>query len=98
MTDTATEEGWREAKCLKGPGIPVPTGQYRVGCVDFMHHFKGDRRGSLLFRLHYPTQARPEEGYAYATWYPHNQYIQRYLEFEGLDFNLAVISEFSCKL
>jgi len=38
----------------KGIGLPVPSGQHQVGCVDVVPLCKGDDSG-LLFRLYYPT-------------------------------------------
>ena len=45
-------EDWKVIGREKGPGIPAPTGQYRVGCVDLMHRLAGDDKGGLLVRLH----------------------------------------------
>ena len=56
---SGVQEGWKSSGIVKGPGIPAPSGQYRVGCVDLMHQLEGDDRG-LLVRLHYPTEATPE--------------------------------------
>ena len=86
-------EGWKVAGQKKGPGIPSPSGRYRVGCVDLMHQLEGDEKGGLLMRLHYPTEATPDEGggfwgYSYSSWYPHRRYVQGYMEFEEM-----VISE-----
>ena len=52
-------EGWKNAGLLKGSGIPAPSGQYRVGCVDLMHQLAGDEKGGLLVRLTYPTGGHP---------------------------------------
>ena len=57
---------------IKGIGIPAPSGENPVGCVDLMHQvytyvftnpfsasvsqFEGDDRGGLLVRLFYPAQ------------------------------------------
>ena len=65
----------------KGPGIPAPSGQYRVGCVDLMHQLAGDEKGGLLVRLTYPTEATPGAGYPYSSWFPHHRYTQALLEF-----------------
>ncbi len=75
------QEGWKEIGKRRGPGIPAPSGQYRVGCVDLMHQLEGDDRG-LLIRLHYPTEATPEAGYTYSSCFPHPRYIQGFLEVE----------------
>ena len=76
-------EGWKTGGILKGPGIPAPTGQYRVGCVDLMHQLEGDDRG-LLVRLYYPTEATPGAGYAYSNWYPHKNYIKGLLDYSNV--------------
>jgi hypothetical protein len=79
-------EGWKVVGKAKGPGIPAPAGEYRVGCVDLMHQLPGDEEnGGLLVRLTYPTEATPEAGYPYSSWYPHRRYIQGYMEFEEKD-------------
>ena len=78
-------EGWKASGFLKGLGIPPPSGQYRVGCVDLMHQLEGDDKG-LLVRLHYPTQATPQAGYAYSLWYPHKNYIRGVLEVQKVKF------------
>ena len=75
----AVQEGWkRNAGILKGPGIPAPSGQYRVGCADLMHRLEGDDKGDLILRLHYPTDATPEAGYPYSLWHPQPKYIEGY--------------------
>ena len=75
----AVQEGWkRNAGILKGPGIPAPSGQYRVGCVDLMHRLEGDDKGDLILRLHYPTDATPEAGYPYSLWHPQPKYVEGY--------------------
>ena len=94
MSTAATEVRWSTAG-VDGPGLPVPSGQYRVGCVDCMHHLDGDTRGSLLLRLHYPTEAEPEEGYSYTNWYPHHRYIQGFFQYMNRD--PAELSKITCK-
>lgn len=81
----ASLDGWKVAGKTKGPGIPAPSGQYRVGCVDLMHQLPGDGKG-LLLRLHYPTDATPQDGYIYSSWYPHTKYIEGYMEYERMKF------------
>ena len=79
-------EDWKVIGREKGPGIPAPTGQYRVGCVDLMHRLAGDDKGGLLVRLHYPTEVPSgAAGYSYSSWYPHRRYIQGYMESESRD-------------
>ena len=73
---TRTGEGWKGSGLLKDPGIPAPSGQYRVGCVDLM---EGDDKGGLLVRLHYPTEASPGAKFSYTPWLPHRSYIKGYL-------------------
>ena len=46
----------RQSSIFQGIGLPVPSGQHQVGCVDVMPLCKGDDSG-LLFRLYYPTDA-----------------------------------------
>ena len=89
-------EGWKISGQARGPGIPAPSGQYRVGCVDLMHQLEGDDKGGLLLRLHYPTDATPEAGYPYSPWYPHVRYIQGYFEFEKREFR-GDLSKIACK-
>ena len=68
----------------KGLGIPAPSGQYTVGCVDLMHKLEGDDDG-LLVRLYYPTtpqiQAEVTTGYQYVKWTPHERYIEAFLDY-----------------
>jgi len=90
-------ESWKVIGKPKGPGIPAPSGQYRVGCVDLMHRLEGDDdHNGLLVRLHYPTGATPGAGYSYSSWYPHPRYIQGYMEFEERD--VAVNQEVIAKI
>jgi hypothetical protein len=80
----AAQEGWKSSGFLEGPGIPAPTGQYRVGCVDLMHQLPGDEeKGGLLVRLTYPTEATPGAGYPYSSWYPDRRYIKGYLTMDN---------------
>ena len=60
--------------------IPAPSGQYRVGCVDLIHHLEGDDKGGLLVRLHYPTEASPGAEFSLPSWYPHRRYIRGTME------------------
>ena len=76
------EEGWKNAGLLKGSGIPAPSGQYRVGCVDLMHQLAGDEKGGLLVRLTYPTEATPGAGYPYTEWVPRRAYIKGFLSLD----------------
>ena len=71
-------EGWKHFGLVKGPGLPAPSGQYTVGCVDLMHKLEGDSDG-LLVRLFYPSlpQLREETGqYQYAKWMQHKRYLK----------------------
>lgn len=81
-TTMAVREGWKTTGLIKGLGIPAPTGQYTVGCVDLMQKLEGDSDG-LLVRFFYPTnaQVREEAGYQYAKWTPHKRYTKGFLEF-----------------
>ena len=81
----AVREGWKTSGLIKGIGIPAPTGQYTVGCVDLMHKLEGDDDG-LLVRLFYPTipQIQEGSGYQYAKWTPHKRYTKGFLEFNKI--------------
>ncbi len=83
---SGVQEGWKASGIVKGPGIPAPSGQYGVGCVDLMHQLEGDDRG-LLIRLHYPTEATPEAGYDYSLWFPHRKYVQGFLDYKRTSFS-----------
>ena len=77
----AAREGWKISGLLRGVGIPAPTGQYVVGCVDLMHKLEGDSDG-LLVRLFYPTIHLQEgAGYQYGEWTPHKRYLKGFLEY-----------------
>ena len=65
---------------MKGAGIPPPSGDHRVGCVDLMHQFEGDTLG-LLVRLFYPTDAEPGGVYQYSNWLSHKRYIRGILDY-----------------
>ena len=71
------DEGWKRFGLARGPGIPAPTGQFAVGCVDLMHKLEGDSDG-LLMRLVYPTLPLRELGgeYQYAKWIPNKEYLK----------------------
>jgi len=77
----AVSHGWRKAGIFKGIGLPVPSGQHQVGCVDVMPLCKGDDSG-LLFRLYYPTEATPDSGYHYSSWLPDKLYAKGYMLFK----------------
>lgn len=81
----AVREGWKTTGLIKGPGIPAPTGQYTVGCVDLMQKLEGDNDG-LLVRLFYPTVPQIQEGagYQYAKWTPHKRYTKGFMEFNKI--------------
>ena len=73
------------ARGVTGRSIPVPTGQYAVGCVDLMHKLEGDNDG-LLVRLFYPTTppeigAEGAVGYQYVKWMPHVKYTKTTFDF-----------------
>ena len=82
-----SEEGWKRFGLIKGPGLPAPTGQYTVGCVDLMHKLEGDNDG-LLVRLFYPTTPQIQEGagYQYAKWMPDKRYAKASLVRTGSRF------------
>ena len=67
----------------KGIGMPVLSGQHRVGCMDVMPLCKGDDSG-LLFRLFYPTEANPDSRYHYPPWLPNELYAKGLLSNERL--------------
>ena len=85
MSAPAASEPWKAAGSSRGPGIPAPSGQYRVGCVDLMCQLEGDDKG-LLVRLHYPTEATAQQGYQYSNWHPHRNYIRGFLDFANVKF------------
>ena len=66
---------------FRGIGLPAPSGQHRVGCVDVMPLCPGEDSG-LLFRLYYPTEATPGSRYHYAPWLPNKLYAKGYLLFK----------------
>ena len=76
----------KEGSLIKCLGIPAPTGQYTVGCVDLMHKLEGDNDG-LLVRLFYPTTPQIQAkgaapGYQYAKWTPHTErYVEALLDY-----------------
>ena len=72
---------WRRRGMFKGIGLPTPSGQHRVGCVDVMPLCPGEESG-LLFRLYYPTEATPDSGYQYPPWLPNKLYAKGYLLFK----------------
>ena len=81
----AAREGWKTTGLIKGVGIPAPSGQYVVGCVDLMYKLEGDNDG-LLVRLFYPAspQLREGAGYQYAKWTPHKRYTKGFLDFNKI--------------
>ena len=92
-------DGWKSSGLVKGRGIPSPSGEHRVGCVDLMHQLEGDDRG-LLIRIHYPTQALPNSGYEYSLWYPHPKYIRGLLDYSKFSFSgvlSSLLKTFSCE-
>ena len=76
------QEPWKASGLTRGSGIPAPSGQYGVGCVDLMHQLPGDEKG-LLVRLHYPTEATQRDGYSYSSWLPNKKYIKASLSADG---------------
>lgn len=77
-------EGWKTSGLLKGAGIPAPTGQHTVGCVDLMHRAnQEDDSDSVFVRLFYPSVRLQEgaAGHEYAKWTPHKRYTKGFLEF-----------------
>lgn len=82
-------EEWKRFGLVRGPGLPAPSGQYTVGCVDLMHQLEGDEQGGLLMRLFYPSsgsgavsESRSESDSTtgpelqYAKWFPHKKYLE----------------------
>ena len=70
----ADGKGWATTGLLKTPGIPAPTGQYSVGCVDVM------TKDNLLVRLYYPTRVQDGQGYQYVSASPGAKYIKALCE------------------
>ena len=58
-------------------GLPLPSGQFEVGCVDLM------QEPGLLIRLFYPTQSGLATQYKYAQWSPHPNYLEKTVDFWG---------------
>ena len=77
----AVAPGWKRTGMFKGIGLPSPSGQHRIGCVDVMPLCPGEEKG-LLFRLYYPTEATPDSGYQYAPWLPNKLYAKGYMLFK----------------
>ena len=77
-SSTAKDSRWKKSGMFKGIGIPVPSGQHQVGCVDVMPLCKGDDSG-LLFRLYYPSEATPDSEYHYPPWLPDSCYAKGYI-------------------
>ena len=73
--------GWKKTGILKGIGLPSPSGQHRVGCVDVLPLCPGEESG-LLFRLYYPTEATADSGYHYPPWLPNKIYATGYLVYK----------------
>lgn len=92
-------EPWKSSGVVRGPGIPMPSGPYAVGCVDLMHRFEDENDG-LLVRLFYPTAAvregrRPR--YEYANWIMNKRYVKGYLEYSktsAVGFKAALVGAF----
>ena len=76
-------EGWKSSGMLKGKGIPAPSGQYVVGCVDLMHKLDGESDTGLLVRLFYPSVPLQQgQGYQYAKWMPLKRYLKGFMEMQ----------------
>ena len=73
---------WKSGGLLRGVGIPAPSGQFTVGCVDLMQQVK-EGEEDVFVRLFYPTATPAGEVSTekYATWYPHKNYIKGALQF-----------------
>ena len=73
---------WKTGGLLRGVGIPAPSGQFTVGCVDLMQQVK-EGEEDVFVRLFYPTATPAGEVSTekYATWYPHKNYIKGALQF-----------------
>ena len=89
MRDMASRlsERWKTSGLLKGAGIPAPTGQHTVGCVDLMHRVNLEEDSDSVFvRLFYPSIPLQEgpTGYEYAKWTPHKRYTKGFLEFNKI--------------
>ena len=95
-------EAWKTSGFLRGVGIPAPSGQFTVGCVDLMKQVK-EGEEDVFVRLFYPTATPAGEVSTdrYALWYPHKNYVRGYLHFTkskaiGLQASLrsTLLSEF----
>ena len=65
---------WENYEIVKvEEGIPVPSGNYEVGCTHLMHK-------NLQIRLYYPTERNLATTFEYATYYPHPNYLNASLD------------------
>ena len=73
-------EEWKTSGLIKTPGIPAPSGDYKVGCLDLM-----DETG-LLVRLFYPTSAAGggAGGYQYAKAVADSKYTKATLQLNNI--------------
>ena len=78
----SSREAWKTSGFLRGVGIPAPSGQFTVGCVDLMQQVK-EGEEDVFVRLFYPvaTPAGPICKDRYAVWYPHKNYVRGYLHY-----------------
>ena len=81
---------------VKGEGIPIPSGSYKVGCTHLMHQ-------DLQIRLYYPTERDLATTFEYATYYPRLDYLKASLDINSVplsDFTSgelqSLLSKFSC--
>ena len=68
------ERSWVNYGIIKTGGIPAPTGQYTVGCIDIT------TKTGVLLRMFYPTHSQHTDGYQYVAACPDVKYIKAICE------------------
>ena len=76
-------KGWENRDVVKVQGIPVPSGNYEVGCTHLMHQ-------DLQIRLYYPTERDLATTFEYATYYPDLNCLKA-----SLDLSAIPLSDFT---
>ena len=66
----AAQRSWVNYGIIKTSGIPAPTGQYTVGCIDIA------TETGVLLRMFYPTHSQHTDGYQYVAASPDVKYIK----------------------
>ena len=79
MAPLNNERSWVNYGIIKTGGIPTPTGQYTVGCIDIT------TETGILLRMFYPTHSQHIDGYQYVAACPDAKYIKALSELTTLD-------------